>query len=157
MTKQEIIDYVVNTPSNSNGAVLSSMLDSFSEGEGGSGSSRILLYENDTASFQSAGDWLYATVPTHYLNAIFKALDGDYTLTVDDESYTSGLTADGNNYYMGVANPGDSEHVGVNKIGVAFNAEKYNDIPYVESVSMIMISSADFTTETHSVKIYKEV
>lgn len=37
MTKQEIIDYIMTTPSNPNKAVLEGMLDSFSEGEGGGG------------------------------------------------------------------------------------------------------------------------
>jgi len=37
MTKQEIIDYIMTTPSNPNKAVLEGMLDSFSDGEGGGG------------------------------------------------------------------------------------------------------------------------
>lgn len=35
MTKEEILDYVMNTPDNTNRAVLSDMLDEFSSGSGG--------------------------------------------------------------------------------------------------------------------------
>ena len=52
MTKEEILDYVMNTPENTNRMVLSDMLDEFSSGSGGGGGGSALLitatYDSDT-------------------------------------------------------------------------------------------------------------
>ena len=43
MTKEEILDYVVNSPENTNRRVLSDMLDEFNSGSGGGGGSSVLI------------------------------------------------------------------------------------------------------------------
>lgn len=52
MTKEEILDYVMDTPENTNRMVLSDMLDEFSSGSGGGGGGSALLitatYDSDT-------------------------------------------------------------------------------------------------------------
>lgn len=51
MTKEEILDYVMDTPENTNRMVLSDMLDEFSSSSGGGGSSALLItatYDSDT-------------------------------------------------------------------------------------------------------------
>ena len=154
MTKQEIIDYIMTTPSNPNKAVLEGMLDSLSDEEGGSGSSRILLYENGALDIsRQTGNWLFANVPNPVLSAWFeKNAIGNWILEVDNEELSSEMQA---NNYIGVESPGDTTHVGVNKIGCSFAL--FDNTTKVASLSFIMLDKNYFTAGTHSVKIYKEV
>lgn len=154
MSKQEIIDYVMTTPSNPNKAVLEGMLDSFSDGEGGGGSSRVLLYENDALDIsQTSGNWIYSGTALTISNAWFNSnSQGNWVLSIDGEELSSELNASGNDFYIGVENPGDSEHVGVNRLGCLFG----HNGSFISGVQMIMLDKNFFTAGTHSVKIYKE-
>lgn len=160
MTKQEIIDYVMTTPSNSNKAVLEGMLDSFSGGEsGGDEPSRVLLYENDALDItQTTADWIYGQYQNEGMtNAYFNAsYPGNWILSVDNEELITSLQIDTSSggYYLGVISPSDSEHVGVNKIGCRLLT---NSGSYVQNIVLIMLDKNYFTAGTHSVKIYKEV
>lgn len=93
MDKQDIINYVLETPTNTNPAVLSGMLDSI---EGGNAEEWVLLYEGDIAmSFSSAGIPISHNsicLNTNYRNGLYKFCFDDevvYLLAYDIDSSSS--------------------------------------------------------------------
>lgn len=163
MTKQEIIDYVMTTPSNPNKAVLEGMLDSFSEGEGGGGDtpapSRILLYENDALDFDQtgAGTLRYAQeLPLLTTYFIDDATAIKLTIEIDGEVKLSDfmMASPGQNY-VGLQNPGDSS--GTAPCGVAITIAAALNRYVALKIAYFIINTTDISAGTHSVKIYKEV
>ena len=165
MTKQEIIDYVMTTPSNPNKAVLEGMLDSFSDDEGGGGgSSRILLYENDALDISSEdkGCVFKAITPSLATNAwINMGIGNDVSLvlSVDGEtlSATPQLNTSGYAYYIGLQDPGDTEHIGIYKMGCMLTKTTSAGNDFTQDFSFITLDGNYFTAGTHSVKIYAEL
>lgn len=47
MTKEDILDYVINTPNNTNRMVLSDMLDEFNSNSGGGGADILVVHLNE--------------------------------------------------------------------------------------------------------------
>ena len=161
MTKQEIIDYVMTTPSNPNKAVLEGMLDSFSDGEGG-GSSRVLLYENDALDFTDPGASPIISVTMHesFLEPVWN--DGNLTFAIEidgEEAFVGNVvTPSGTTQQaaMGIKNPGDTQAVSDGaKAGALFD-QTYIGKNCVFQTAMFMLNSSAYSGTVHSVKLYKE-
>ena len=161
MNKEEIIDYVMTTPNNPNKAVLEGMLDSFSDGEGGGGSSRVLLYENDAVIVDQDGisPIIYTMATTNLTTcpwvdelSLSIEVDGEVVLTENINS-TSNTDA-----YIGLSSPGDTAGIsdGTN-VGATFVGSAYNSERYICMLNLVILNSNVFAKGTHSVKIYKEV
>ena len=81
MTKKEILDYIIETPGNTNRAVLGDMLDSFGGGAGGGGGTEPLIV-NIVDDETTGGERLDHTwqeiynAPIAYLNLEFYGLSG---------------------------------------------------------------------------------
>ena len=163
MTKQEIIDYIMTTPSNPNKAVLEGMLDSFSDGEGGGGSSRILLYENDVTfpkdgasqiKFAQRGEGLtnLALIHPEWAESI-----GALSIEIDGEVVYTGEYAD-STYSVGLSYPGDSDGIAKGYAsGIQFGYTLSDNKTCLYYIASISIDSNKISAEgTHSVKLYKE-
>ena len=79
MDKNDIIDYVTETPGNTNRAILGSMLDSFasSGGGGGSASNFVVTFNGDRQSGSWTSDKTFADVKSAYDNG--QNIVGKYT------------------------------------------------------------------------------
>lgn len=165
MTKQEIIDYVMTTPSNPNKAVLEGMLDSFSDGEGDGGSSRVLLYENDALDISTAGaPGIYFTgngktfpliAPTSYAESDVFTLEIDGALAIS--STIAEITKSGSTMYvMGIESPADTDGI-TRGLKAGFGVNKPDSEGKVYVVTYVNINDKFITAGTHSVKIYREV
>ena len=161
MTKQEIIDYIMTTPSNPNKAVLDGMLDSFSDDEGGGGgSSRILLYENDALDISTEGSpgihfignnkKLLFIAPTY-----FNETDDIYTLEIDGEIAVQGKP--NKSGMLGIKSPGDTDSITADiKAGVAILFTQPDQTQIFYAIGNVCINDNFYSTGTHSVKFYKE-
>ena len=163
MTKQEIIDYVMTTPSNPNKAVLEGMLDSFSDGEGGGGSNRVLLYENDALEFtnQGAPPIIYTTARGLFLEPVWNDGNLTFAIEIDGEEAFVGyvVTPSGTTEQaaMGIKNPGDTQAVSDGaKAGALFDQTSMGK-NCVFQTAMFMLNSSAYSGTVHSVKIYKEI
>lgn len=177
MDKNKILDYVMNTPGNTNRAVLNSMLSGL---DSGNEVSRVLLYENNALLFDVQGqppikytstfgeDGGLLLKPTLILVdepiCLTIEIDDVYSIT-DTFSYTTGA---GLNTQMGtgISNPGDGNAIEQgNNIGVLFSAPNLSAMNISDlngnvlyKLSFVMVNSNVINTEiTHSIKIYKEV
>lgn len=150
MTKQEIIDYVMTTPSNPNKAVLEGMLDSIADA-GSGGSSRVLLYENDTLEFSETTNWWYASGLA--LQATLFA-DDTVVFEIDDQVFSSTVVSDGS--YVGANGASDDTHLD-SLAGMKLATSNFYGTKLAFGAQEFVIQKAKFTTGTHSVKIYKEL
>ena len=161
MTKQEIINYVMTTPSNPNKAVLEGMLDSFSGGESGGGSSRVLLYENDAMEISKDG------VPSiKYINEdiwlnleSYWTINSTYSLEIDGMVAITGAfvkPAGESAYHLGLTSPGDSTGLTNYSAGLTPTTTGTSSQEIINGFSWIIIDSSKYPGTTHSVKIYKE-
>ena len=103
MDKQQIIDYIMHTPSNTNPAVLGSMLDTFA----GDGSGGVNLH-TATLTFVGSSDTAtialspYLNESTGYLNVNYEApLIGSYVLPLYD------VEGSGGDYQADIRNGGE--------------------------------------------------
>lgn len=176
MDKNKILDYVMNTPGNTNRAVLSSMLNGLDSGDE---VSRVLLYENNALLFDVQGrppieytstfgeDNGLLLHPTLILAdepiRVTVEIDNAYSIT-DTFSYTAG-TGSNTQIGIGISNPGNGNAIEQgNNIGVLFSAPnldamKLSDLNgnVLYKLVFFMVNSNVINTEiTHSVKIYKE-
>lgn len=162
MTKQEIIDYVMTTPSNPNKAVLEGMLDSIADA-GGGGSSRVLLYENNAVEFtdQGAPPIISVTVQESLLEPVWN--DGNLTFAIEidgEEAFVGNVvTPSGTTQQvaMGIKNPGDTQAVSDGAKAGALFEQTHIGKYCVFQTAMFMLNSSAYSGTTHSVKIYKEV
>lgn len=170
MTKQEIIDYVMTTPSNPNKAVLSSMLDSLVDGEGGGGSSRLLLYENDAITVIDEGaHWgetgenylIYGNVKITDFEPPYYSINDTYTLEVDGVVCASGpleFISTSGSPVLGLKSPGDTASVSNYSGGIGLSMTVINDNKVATAVqNYLILDGTKFAKGTHSVKLYKEV
>ena len=115
MTKQDIIDYVMTTPHNTNRAVLNSMLNQLAEGGGGGSSdfstATVTFVKNTNYTFETAvpiidGGQMYSCTGSGWIageqtvvlykgkcEVTFVPLGGDLTITATGETEVSGNTA----------------------------------------------------------------
>ena len=161
MTKQEIIDYIMTTPSNPNKAVLEGMLDSIANAGGGDKPKKVLLYENDALDIQDDGasPIIYTMTTTNLTTcpwvdelSLSIEVDGKVVLTENINS-TSIVDA-----YIGLSSPGDTAGIsdGTN-VGATFAGSAFDSERYICKLNMVILNSNVFAKGTHSVKIYKEV
>jgi len=165
MTKQEIIDYVVNTPSNSNQAVLSSMLDSFVEGESGGDGKRLIWEDTIVTTKVGSGSYYEFGTRSKLIEPVWIedkdtaiSIEVDGTIVYTSTGYIN--SASDTIYSVGVFNPGDTRYVAgcellckyVNTTGGPAVADKTLAVSMSGYLTLHTIEPG-----THSVKIYKEV
>ena len=158
MSKEQVMDYVMNSPANTNKAVLSGMLDSLVDGESDSGSSfKMTLFDRTLSITQLANGWIYqstdpnSNVLTSHLNYRY-ADTAKWIVNVDGEEIEGTLIKDNDtNYHIGVTDPAAT--LGTYKIGCRF----YIPGDYIVGISMITLDASVFSVGDHSVKIYVEL
>lgn len=161
MSKEDVMDYVMTTPSNPNRAVLSGMLDSIADAGGGS---RVLLYENDAVTVDQDGmSPLKYTQFSPFEPMQFATWSDDkaFSIEVDGEIAFTGAASIANK--IGLTSPGDASGVEEGKsVGVEFSIQNFT-MPdestgvLLFGIKMLIIDTSKHSGNTHSIKIYKEV
>ena len=128
MTKKEILDYITETPGNTNRAVLGDMLDSFGGGSGGGDNSPYIVdihygekNGRNASLFSKTFKEVYDAFMAGKIVLLSYPLEEDgYPAGSYKFYYVIGIEYNGENYGVSTSDGSDS-----------YSADDYNDFPYL--------------------------